>query len=303
MCQQSSGTVSTAASVTDLSNTSSNNSNSNSNSSSSNSNSESNNNENLLLTYMGQDEMLGKIKVNIRTQYSQRPHKKVQQISNSFGWFLRNLKEYSDGKTISDETFKQLVSSAEDPLYVAKSKIPKTIYYTLGFPLPPVEEKKIKSPGIWCGPKGSGATLHYDHFDNFALQIIGEKTWKIIPPYHASEAGYTTPTELWRKISKEEKSEPVWTKTKTGLGATIEAPHSLLPDIRKVIDKTGSLELTLKTPTETKKMVLDVFVVTLKPMEMLYLPAYFGHAVQNVTMSCMINFFPEGIPTLLDPSK
>jgi len=244
--------------------------------------------------------MLGKVRVRVRTQYSQRPYKKLQFTEDySFGWYVKNMQDLHDGKP-TDDSFNQLVSSSTDPLYVAKSKIPLSVYYNLGFPVPPVDEKDLKNPIIWCGPGGSGSSLHFDHFDNFALQIIGEKKWKIVPPYNTIEAGYQTPPSryFFQKVFKEPGTEPVWTKIKTSEPSA--GFRSLLPDIRKLIDQTGPLELTFKTSTETKKISVDVLVTTLKPMEMLYLPAYFGHAVTNLTMSCMLNFFSDGVPALLE---
>eukprot|EP00457_Paulinella_chromatophora_P018670 gb/GEZN01020060.1/.p1 GENE.gb/GEZN01020060.1/~~gb/GEZN01020060.1/.p1 ORF type:complete len:158 (-),score=59.64 gb/GEZN01020060.1/:225-644(-) len=51
--------------------------------------------------------------------------------------------------------------------------------------------------------------------------------------------------------------------------------------------------------TQQDDEILDVLVVTLRPMEMLYLPVYTGHAITNLDFSLMVNFWSKDVPYLL----
>jgi len=181
-----------------------------------------------------------------------------------------------------------------DVPYAGYSPLDPDLYAKVGLPSPPhksLNPKAFRNPHLWCGPKGTGTPLHTDSRDVFSLQLVGEKKWWILPVDYAQEASY-----LFN--DRYQKKDTVW---ELNPDITKALPNfSVLPDIRKLVDQSSTVSLSLKTEKDEKKDVsFQVFVVTLKPFEMLYLPVYYGHAIENHGLSFMISTPDYDIPGLL----
>eukprot|EP00808_Paulinella_micropora_P004832 g38070.t1 len=265
-------------------------------------------------------------------------------------------KEGEQGTQIQEEKRKRRrkKNKFEDTPYLGHLRTPKALYLQSELPWPPFcDPTRLVSPVLWCGVEGTGTPLHVDTRDNFALQLLGEKRWFLVPPYHSARAHYEGFRERYTRTGQdgpeEQKgnandqqqqndnrtaqppathdpgSEAMGTEcarwvAKQGVKKTMPA-WSQLPDIRHLTssatihvpavlagspaDKTATDEAQATAVKEAAEgdpadtVALDVVVVTLRPMEMLYLPVYTGHAVQNLGFSCMVNFWDRAVPGLL----
>jgi hypothetical protein len=108
---------------------------------------------------------------------------------------------------------------------------------------------------VWFGQKGVIAAVHYDAYDNLYAQIYGTKRWYLVSPSHARQM-YLYPF--------------------------LHPSHaqSQLIDIRHVNE--SRFPLFVKTPP-------PLYVVTLQPGDVLFLPACWFHFVEALNVSLSVN--------------
>ncbi|WP_373652688.1 cupin-like domain-containing protein [Schlesneria sp. DSM 10557] len=124
-----------------------------------------------------------------------------------------------------------------------------------------VDRSYFEPPAFWLGPKGSVTPLHKDSTPNFAMQIVGRKRWILFPV---------------RDIA-------LLRMTRSSMDDEVDFATSSL-------DRNAILEFgTNSTPRiEGRPQFLEV---TVEPGEILYLPAGWGHYVENLSISLMINYW------------
>jgi ribosomal protein L16 Arg81 hydroxylase len=115
----------------------------------------------------------------------------------------------------------------------------------------------FNEPRMWLGPKGSVTPLHKDIPDNFAVNYFGVKKWIIFSPADYPFLSMTNPT-----------------------------PEAY-PDLGVSLVDVGNPDLA-KFPQYSKATPIEFL---LKAGEMLYLPAGWGHYVENVEDSLLFNFW------------
>jgi hypothetical protein len=108
---------------------------------------------------------------------------------------------------------------------------------------------------VWFGQEGVVAAVHYDAYDNLYAQIYGQKRWYLIPPSHA-RAMYLYPF--------------------------LHPSHaqSQLIDLRRVNSSHFRFFAESRPP---------LYVVTLQPGDVLFLPACWFHFVEAVNTSISVN--------------
>jgi len=246
--------------------------------------------------------MLGTIPVKVRLRYQERTNHKLKHVQTTFQRYCERMKNYST--SIEQQSHnKRKNSKSLDVPYAANIRIATKLYIQIGLPWPPFYELLTNhrnvfcNPKMWCGAPGSGTPLHCDSRDNFALQLVGEKKWWLVPPYCAREANYVNFRDRYciDKELKDNEKKQKWKIDTEKVGKSIPS-WSILTDIRQHIKQTGSLTFY---DQNTHSIELDILVITLKPMEMLYLPVYYGHAIENLSMSFMVNFWDKNLPGLL----
>ena len=123
------------------------------------------------------------------------------------------------------------------------------------------DSTKFVQPSMWLGGNGCITPLHKDGADNFALQVEGQKRWTIFRVQDIPKL------EMKRAIEASDFSISM-----------IDLRH---PDTNKFPSYASTSPISF----------------TLNPGEMLFLPAHWGHFVESLSPSLMINFWrPEVQP-------
>lgn len=116
----------------------------------------------------------------------------------------------------------------------------------------------VASTNFWMGPSGTRVCLHMDPYDNFFLQLLGQKTFYLYAP---TDRKFLYPNSPFRPSPEESRVNPT------------NIDHQKFPLARRARQ----------------------FKVTLNPGEVLFLPIYWWHAVVgsgDVTMS--LNLWCKG---------
>ena len=116
----------------------------------------------------------------------------------------------------------------------------------------------VASTNFWMGPSGTRVCLHMDPYDNFFIQLVGQKTFYLYAP---SDRKYLYPKSPFQASPEESRVNPV------------DIDYAKFPRARHA----------------------RLFKVTLHPGEVLFLPIYWWHAVvggRDSTMS--LNLWCKG---------
>ncbi len=190
------------------------------------------------------------------TILSARFHSDITSYSNNRIYQDIRLDKYLDSLTIPSE-------SNVLP-YAANNPINDQLLNHLGIDYPIIELKeKFRIPNIWIGANGSSTPLHKDSTDNFAIHLFGKKKWTIFSINDYDNLYFEN----------------------SAYGA-YENPHAEF-EVSKIDLKNISLE---DFPLFRNALP---FELVLKEGDLLYLPYGWGHCVENISTSVMVNFWFE----------
>lgn len=178
-------------------------------------------------------------------------------------YFKMPLKEY----------YEKILNESDELLYAANNSLSFELLdkIKIGFPLSE-NYHQFETPKLWMGPKSSSTPLHRDSSDNFAYQLGGQKKWTI---FSIVDTDYLYFTDYYK------------CKNTNLLSEFATSPIDL-----KNIDLK-------KYPLLSQAIKLEVII---NPGEVLYLPYAWGHSVENLSISVMINFWfqlEDYLPLLL----
>ncbi|WP_406695608.1 cupin-like domain-containing protein [Singulisphaera sp. Ch08] len=149
-----------------------------------------------------------------------------------------------------------LALSVELPPYVGNQPMPPGLLDDLGMPSPPFHPAdRYEPPALWLGPAGAVTPLHKDGSDNFAAHVFGSKRWVLFPVRDAS------------LLAMERVENDPW-KDFAASRLDMRGP--------------GGLQVAIAAGA----VPIEVFV---NGGETLYLPAGWGHFVENVAPTLMVN--------------
>jgi hypothetical protein len=157
---------------------------------------------------------------------------------------------------------------SEKPPYAGYMRFSADVAATLGLRPPSYYDRGAYAPAaLWLGPAGSVTPLHKDSSDNFAFQLIGVKRWTLFPIQQI-------PLLYMRR------TDPV-------------PENEFAPSAVDVL-RPNLLKFPLFAQAEPIREEI-------RPGEMLYLPAGWGHFVENLSFSLMVNFWlpNRAIPAFL----
>jgi Cupin-like domain len=168
-------------------------------------------------------------------------------------------------------TLKEYVSGLERPVgpnlpYAGNQLLGAEVNEALGLKAPPFYPAQDYMPSqLWLGPPGATTPLHKDSFDNFACHLWGRKRWLLFPVRDAPH--------LYLKIKSPATSADFATS----------AVDAGAPDLERFPEFKNAV------PVEA----------IVESGEMLYLPAGWGHYVQNLASCLMIGYFLKLTPAVL----
>lgn len=140
--------------------------------------------------------------------------------------------------------------------YAGNQALPASIWDDLSLRHPEYYNRSdFEPPAFWLGPKGSITPLHKDSTDNFALHLLGQKRWSLFPVRDAQH--------LYMKRAMDRPGSDF---APSGVDLTA-------PDLQKFPDFKKAAPV----------------VTVLEAGEVLYLPAGWGHFVENLQPSLMVN--------------
>ena len=157
--------------------------------------------------------------------------------------------------------------------YAANHPLPIEVCTDIGVNPPSFYSlNEYEQPALWLGPQGAITPLHKDSTDNFSCQLWGEKKWTLFPvrdlPY---------------------------------LYMTIPRPNDF-PDF-------ATSAVDVKKPNLSQfpdfKLAHPV-TVTVRAGEILYLPTGWGHHVESLSESLMVNFWvskTKRLPAILEANE
>jgi ribosomal protein L16 Arg81 hydroxylase len=143
--------------------------------------------------------------------------------------------------------------------YAANNRIPPHVFRMLGIEHPFEHlNRNVRDPNIWIGPSGASTPLHKDSTDNAALQLFGSKRWTLysiadhdLLRFEASSYGSYVHRNAEFAVSARNDDAAV----NSTANASEPIPHDVVVD-------AGDL---------------------------LYVPYGWGHSVENITVSVMLN--------------
>lgn len=173
-----------------------------------------------------------------------------------------------ENRRINEMRLRDYLSSMSQPLfngdilapppYAGNFTLPVNFLSTIGAPVPKwYEAENFEPPTVWIGPKGSITPLHRDSSDNFIYQLKGRKRWVLFSPLDAPFLYFKT--------------------NSASVGGDF-APSEVdlrFPDLNRFPLFLQAQPLTFE----------------LSAGDILYLPMGWGHFVENLTDSLMVNYW------------
>lgn len=155
-----------------------------------------------------------------------------------------------------------LKGKSENQPYAANNFIDDNVFELFNIPSPlPEFAERLRAPKIWVGGSGTTTPLHKDSTDNFAIHLYGEKRWSI--------------------YSIKDTENLYFEKSPYG--------DNLNPNAEFQVSKVDLSSISFeKFPFFAKAKGLDV---TLSQGDLLYLPYGWGHSVENISVSVMLNIW------------
>ena len=188
-----------------------------------------------------------------------------------------SIEDYSTNRRYEELTITEYLSKiAEDDFkgYAANNQIGKALLDVLNIELPIFDPKnKFDNPKIWIGSNGTTTPLHRDSTDNFTYNLIGSKKWSL---FSIKDSDYL-----------------YYEKNIYGIKA-----NPLMEFYTSPVD-LGKIDLSsfpLFKNAEKHDIILEAGQV-------LYLPYGWGHQVENLSTTIMINFWfqlENYIPLILE---
>jgi mannose-6-phosphate isomerase class I len=145
--------------------------------------------------------------------------------------------------------------------------------FKLKYPKVHINKKQFEKPRLWIGSKGCFTPLHRDTSDNYVYQVVGIKQWTIFNVQDDKNLYYITREELY--------------------------PYAFRNNDRETINKISEFStshVNLKKPDFRKFPLFrkaQPINFKLHPGDFLYLPAGYGHAVENTELSISINLWEK----------
>lgn len=119
--------------------------------------------------------------------------------------------------------------------------------------------KAMQSVNFWIGTKGVTSSTHYDNYNNFFVQIYGEKRFLLAAP------------TSWRALPLYPSFHPSYRQSQIDLIQVVEENRNVV-----VVDDN-----------------LTVFSVTLRAGDVLYIPPWWYHRVEGLTASISVNVWTD----------
>jgi hypothetical protein len=195
----------------------------------------------------------------------------LEHITNLLGDFKLSARTHIDSASYSQERnyveieFKEylkLVKEKKEHLpYAANNTIEKALLEKLKIEYPISELMGLRLPSLWIGASGTTTPLHKDSTDNFSIQLYGQKRWTI--------------------FSIRDYDNLYFQKSKYGTYINPLAEF----EVSSIDMDNFSLE---NFPLFSKVRAFNVIV---NEGDLLYLPYGWGHCVENILMSIMVNFW------------
>jgi hypothetical protein len=168
----------------------------------------------------------------------------------------RDRREYVD--VTLQEYLEKIFSDKVDGFYAGNQPLPVSLWDELTLSYPDFYPRSdYEPPAFWLGPRGSITPLHKDSADNFAFHLLGRKKWLIYPVKDARH--------LYMKRAMDRPGSDF-------------APSDVdltKPDLEKFPEINNAMQVS----------------VVVEAGEVLYLPAGWGHFVENLEPSLMVNLW------------
>ena len=161
-------------------------------------------------------------------------------------------------KSLPKDVFFLNVKNSINDEYAGNLEVTWDIFNSIAERVPFFSKEDYEAPRIWLGPKGCITPLHKDGPDNFTYNILGRKRWLIFP------------VEDYPKLSMFAPKEKEYPDL-----------HVSEVDVRKF---TSVEEINATLGTSCIEIIME-------PGTMLYLPSGWGHYVETLTPSLMINLW------------
>jgi len=146
--------------------------------------------------------------------------------------------------------------------YAANNEIDTTLLNLLNIEIPIKQlQNKFEKPKLWIGAKGNSTPLHRDSSDNFTYHLIGKKKWTL--------------------FSVKDEAYLYFEKNSYGIKANALSEFAVSEVDLDHIDLT-------RFPLFNKATKHEIIA---NEGEMLYLPYGWGHHVENISSSVMINLW------------
>ena len=143
---------------------------------------------------------------------------------------------------------------------------------------------EAEATNIWIGDERSTSSLHKDFFENMYAVVYGEKTFTLLPP---TDIQFLKEGEFPTRRYKVDKSSPGGI-VYTDVSLTAEGcPCEVLQWIDVEVDKTTHFE------DMPKHRRLHPICCTVRPGEILYIPAMWYHQVSQTTLTIAVNYWYE----------
>ena len=173
-------------------------------------------------------------------------------------------------RLLNDMTLREYIKSLrslserDTPPYAGNFTLPIEFLGSLGASMPDYySAERLEAPTVWLGVKGCITPLHRDSSDNFAIQLLGRKRWTIFPPQDA-------PYLYMSSVSQSK-----------GMDFAASAIDLRRPDLARFPEFRNAKGITFE----------------LCAGEMLYVPMGWGHYVENLELSLMVNYWLSIVPS------
>lgn len=151
-------------------------------------------------------------------------------------------------------------TDSHDLPYAANNSVGADVFKLLGMKHPFDDiGPKAKDPNIWLGPSGSATPLHKDSTDNISIQLLGRKRWTL---YSIIDHDY-----LYFSPSRY---------------GSYDHPNAEYAVSAAVLNGNNNEQFPL-FPSACSHSV------TIEEGDLLYIPYGWGHAVENLSTSIMLN--------------
>ncbi|MFI7501672.1 cupin-like domain-containing protein [Streptomyces sp. NPDC049687] len=121
----------------------------------------------------------------------------------------------------------------------------------------------VTSSSAWIGPTGARTGLHYDLLDNVAVQLVGRKRFRLLPPGSVQRVGALSPRyDKWARLSRLTAEEVTQQEAHRAAGGP------------------------------------GVLTVDLDPGDVLHVPAGWWHEVENLSPGVLLSGFHGVQPTV-----